>query len=167
MIRDKHYVVFESRGTLFSEQSEREIGEWSTRAAAQLATEIVERYGARPFCFRFATRRVSDPIDDGNGGTLEVQPKTIAQSGRHFLNGIVKTLDVLEAETSDRTEILISNMRCNDWPIVVEASGSTQPFEVDDCVVDADGTIIEKGNADAHVSYRVATIDRVKRERGW
>lgn len=170
MIKDKHYAFFESPGTMFAEKSSREIGEWSTHLAASMATEIVERHGARPYCFRFETRREADPIDDGNGGTLEVMPKTVKKSGRYFINGRLETLDEVEAKADPEERIRIANMRGNDWPISVVTANSfrsTQIFEEGDCIVDADGNITMRGDAPELVRYRAETIARVKQERGY
>lgn len=169
-VRNRHYVIFDSPGTMFAERSSREIGEWSTHLAAGMATEIVERHGARPYCFRFETRREADPIDDGYGGTLDVIPKVINKSGRYFINGRLETLDEVEAKADPDDRIRIANMQGNDWPIsVVTTNGyrSTQIFEEDDCIVDADGSITVRGDSAEHVRYRAEIIDRVKQERGY
>lgn len=135
-----------------------------------MATEIVERHGARPYAFRFETRLGADPISDGEGGTLEVISKTVARSGRYFINGRLRTLDDVVRDKKSDESILRSNMECNGYPIVCETRNgylSTHPFEADDYVVDSDGNVIETGNAQKHVEYRAVTMDRVKRERGW
>lgn len=170
MITDKHYVVFESPGTMFSETSEREIGEWSTQLAARMAADIVERHGARPYAFRFVTKRVSGPISDGSGGTLDVEPKVLKRSGYYHINGVLRTLDELEARADPTERILVSNMRCNHLPIVCETVNiwkSTRPFEEADFVVDPAGNVVERGDDQKHVAYRVATLKRVKQESGW
>lgn len=170
MIRDKHYVVFDSPGTMFTESSSREIGEWSTQLAVRMAADVVERHGARPYCFRFETRRSADPICDGDGGTLEVIPKTLSRSGRYFIGGQLQTLDELEARADPDNRILLANMSGNDWPITVVTANSyksTQVFEETDCIVDEHGNIVCRGDAPEHVRYRADTIARVKRERGY
>jgi len=145
MIENKNFVRFMSPGTLFHEETSKPINEWSTLDAVKMASEIVERYNSRPFAFVFETYTTSDPIPDGNGGTLEVKPKLIKKSGRHFLGGEVLTEEKLKQRDPEGTEILRSNMRCNGWNHVIENTNSfkvTQPFEKDDCIVDDNGSIV-------------------------
>ena len=161
-VRQKHYVVFESPGTLFSESSNAEIGEWSTHLACRLAASVVERHGAKPYCFRFETRLVADAVDDGEGGVLEVVPKTVKQSGRHFISGVLRTVEDVRRDALPDERILLSNMECNDYPIVCETRNSyrsTQPFRQDDFVVDAAGNITERGDDPKHVAYRTAALE--------
>ena len=109
-ICEKHYALFFSPGTFVSEQSEREIGEWDPREAVRLAGTITERHGARPYGFRFETRLVSDPILDGRGGKLAVDPKVIRRSAMHWIDGRVLTLAEVEREMAEERN-LICNMR--------------------------------------------------------
>ncbi len=161
----KHYVTFYSPGTLFSESTTKPIGKRDTREAVAMAEQIVERYGAKPYGFRFETRIVKDPVPDGEGGTLEVQPKTIDESGTYFLGGTLETLDDLERRAEPRDEICRSNMRRNGYPIVcsvVNGYKSTHPFTDDDFVVDASGAVVERGDDPRHVAYRAERIARDK-----
>lgn len=159
MIREKHFVTFTSPGTFFAEQSDREIAEWSPALACKMADEIVERYGAKPHSFRFSTRIVSDPVDDGYGGKLNVQSKEIAKSGNFFITGRLLKLD--EIPETPETSILRSNMKCNRYPIVVENTNSwkaTLPFESGDCIVDRTGKVLVKGSDRELEDYRRAKI---------
>lgn len=64
-----------------------------------------------------------------------------------------------------REQILQSNMNGNDIAIVCENTNSwktTMPFEKDDCIVDMQGNIIERGDAPKHASYRKAFTGRKK-----
>ena len=169
-VTQKHYVVFESPGTMFSESSTKEIGEWSTNLAARMAGDIVERYGAKPYAFRFETRLTAEPFPDGQGGTLEVVAKTIKKSGRYFIAGKLRTLDDVQRDALPSERILASNMECNKWPIVCETRNgylSTHPFEADDFVVGTSGDIVERGDDPRHVAYRADKIASVKAKRGW
>ncbi len=169
-VTKKHYVVFESPGTMFAETSSKEIGEWSPALAVRMAYDVVERHNAKPACFRFKTMLVSPPIDGGQGGTLEVVPKTVRKSGRYFINGTLRTLDDVELAADPDERILMANMAGNDWPIVCETRNSfrsTQPFEREDFVVDGDGRVIERGDDPKHVAYRADKIARVKAARGY
>lgn len=158
----QHYVVFMSPGTFSSEVSERPIGEWNTHEGARIAAEIKERHGAIPYSFQFETRLIHDPIPDGEGGTLTVNSRTVDRSGTYFIKGETRRYD--DIPDNKETHILRSNMRCNDWPIVVETRNGyrhTTPFGAHDAIVDADGTIIVRGDAPEHVEYRA------KMTAGW
>lgn len=139
----RHKVEFYSPGTFVSEVSVRQIGEWNTRVAVQLAGEITERHGARPFGFRFITETVVSGIADGSGGEMPETSKRINRSGTHFINGKILTLANVEAREPGST--LASNMRSNQIAAVVETSNSyrhVSEFREGDCIVDADGTVL-------------------------
>lgn len=165
-IEDKHFVVFSSPGTLYSENTSKPIKAWDTKLAIKMSEKIEERYGATPFGFHFETRRVSEPIDDGDGGTLTVKSKLLKESGYYYIKGRLRMVD--EVREEDKDFILLSNMECNDWPIVVETTNrykATHPFEKGDFVVDGEGNIIERGDDPKHVQYRKKAIKRIRAER--
>jgi hypothetical protein len=151
----KHFVVFFSPGTLFSETSRKPIDAWDVPRAAAMAKDITERHGARPYAFRFATDLVADSVPDGEGGTLNVTPKEIDKSGMHYLDGqVLRYEDVPETET-----ILRSNMRCNDYPLVVETRNGyrhTDIFHEDAVLVNAEGEITDRGDNPLYLGYRIA-----------
>jgi hypothetical protein len=161
----KSFVVFVSPGTFVDEESERPVTAWDPREALALSEQIRERYGARPYGFYFVERLVAAPVPDGQGGTMEVRPKTLRTSGTYYIDGRLRTYDEVVAE--DRGSILATNMRCNDWPIVVETTRSfrhTGVFKPEDFVVAADGSIRERGDDPRHVSYRERIIAEHKAE---
>lgn len=168
MTHTKHHVVFRSPGTFFHEESSRPIASWDTKVAAWMAKEITERHGARPFGFYFVTNIEADPIPDGAGGTLNVEPKKIAESGMYFLGGKLRRLDDVEAENKEDEHILRSNMRGNGMHIVVENRNSyrsTNPFGEKDVIVDVEtGEVFVRGDDPFLVEYRKKTAERVKRE---
>lgn len=162
-----HFVTFYSPGTFVSETTTKPIGSWDVREAIRLSEQIEERYGAKPYSFKFQTRIVSEPVPDGEGGTLNVEPKTVKESGDYFLGARLETLDEIEARADPKEKILCSNMRCNDWPIVAVSTNSflsVQPFKTDDCTVATDGSIVERGDDPKHVMYRAETIAKIKAE---
>lgn len=153
----EHRVTFDSPGSFFAESRTLPIESWSPALAVALADGIVERYGAKPYGFRFSTLLTADPVPDGEGGTLKVEPKEVAQSGTHFLGGEVLTFDQLVARDDPKESILRSNMQSNDWPLVLENNNpwrSVQPFPEDACVVDAAGEVIIRGDAPEYRAYR-------------
>jgi hypothetical protein len=160
----REFVTFYSPGTLFAETTTKEIGERNVKVALAMAETITERYNATPYGFRFETRIVAEPLPDGEGGTLRVDPKTVAESGTYFLGGKLVTLDEVEARDDPKESILRSNMRCNDSTIVCEVVRgykSTHPFTDKDFVVDASGEVTERGDDPRHVAYRIAARERI------
>lgn len=149
MTHREHRVTFYSPGTLLSEQTIKPIAEWDLRAAIGLAEHVTERYGAKPFSFRFSTILVADPVPDGEGGTLGVRPKEVAKSATHHLGGTVETYAEIMARDCDDERILRSNMECNGYGAVVVNTNSyksTHPFTGDDVLVDATGAIVDRAS---------------------
>ena len=125
----KHFVVFSSPGTLFSEETIREIEEWDTEKAIIMSKEIKERYGATPYGFHFITRGRAD-------GDLD--SKEIKRSNFYYLGGETKTLKELRKENNPGDIILIRNMECNNWDKVIINNNSwkwTQPFAKGDVLL--------------------------------
>ncbi len=166
---NRHFVTFYSPGTFFAESSSREIGEWDTRKAVELSEEIVERYNARPYGFRFETRACAPDVDDGQGGVIPGAQKTIKTSGLHFLGGKLETVDQIAKRNDPGEEILLGNLRINDWPIVCVNTNSwksVQPFEADSVVVGPDGSIVERGDDPNWAEYRDRKIAEHRKELG-
>jgi len=158
MSERKHFVVFYSPGTFIAEISERPISEWDCAEAVRLSKDILERYNAKPYAFRFETRIVHEPIDDGEGGKLKVQSKTVKTSdGFYYLGGELENYDQVCKRNAPNEEILRSNMRCNDnWIVVVNNNSwkSVQPFREQDMIVDDNGQVIARGSDPTLVEYR-------------
>jgi len=162
----RHYVVYSSPGTFVDEETSREVAAWDVEAAAAGAADVTERHGAKPYGFQFVTVLVADPIPDGEGGTLAVEPREVARSGMHFLGGTLLTLDSIRQRADPRDSILISNMEGNDWPVVVENNNSwrtVRPFGEEDCIV-VDGRVVRCGDEPKLVEYRRRKIEERRAE---
>lgn len=153
----KHFVTFLSPGTFVAEDTTKPIKAWDPVKAVQMAGEVVERYGARPYGFYFTTCLAADPIPDGEGGTLKVEPKEVSRSGMHFLGGEVFTVDDIKGRGNPKDRVLISNMEGNGWWTVVQNDNSwrsTQPFKEGDVILNPDGSVAVRGDATLWVEYR-------------
>lgn len=126
---EKHFVEFLSPGTFVSESTTKEIDTWDISVAKKMASNIVERYNAKPYGFRFITRSRKDH---------ELDSEITKTSGIHYLGGNVLTLAQVKARNNPKDAILISNMECNGYDKVIENSNSfliTLPFRDKDMVV--------------------------------
>lgn len=126
----KHFVRFYSPGTFVAETNELPIDAWNVNEAVKLASTIIQRYGARPYGFRFVTRERKDD---------ELDSREVALSPQYFLGGTVETLEEIEARNDPADRILLSNMWGNGYAAVVTNDNSwrwTQPLQPDDVVLD-------------------------------
>src|SRR5712664_3128863 len=106
----KHFVRFFSPGTFVAETSDKPVNSWDVDAAVSMACDISERYGARPYGFKFVTRgREDDDLDS----------KETATSPIYFLGGKIETLAEVEARNDPSERILLSNMRNNGYDRIV------------------------------------------------
>ncbi len=166
----KHKVTFYSPGTFVSESTTRDIDSWDTVKAVEMSEQIKERYNARPYGFIFTTVIVANDVSDGEGGTLKVQSKEVERSGLHFLGGRLETYDDVVARNDDKENILRSNMRNNEsWIICINDNSfrSTIPFGEEDCIVNARGLIVQRGDDPKFVSYRAEQLAKRKAELGY
>lgn len=126
---EKHFVTFYSPGTFISEQCCLPIDSWDVDTAIKMSKDIVERHGAKPYCFVFSTR---------GRDVYDLDSREINKSKTYFLGGNVITLEQIQAKNDPKDEILISNMRSNKWDRVIENNNSwriTVPFKDGDRVV--------------------------------
>ena len=85
---ERYFVTFYSPGSLVAEETTKPISSWNTAEAIALARDIVERHNAKPYGFRFSTRRrEADDLDSR-------VPET---SGMYYLGGEVLTLHQIKA----------------------------------------------------------------------
>ncbi len=126
----KHYVTFYSPGTFVAEQTTKEIESWDFDVAVAMSKSISERYNATPYGFVFTTReRKAEDFDS----------KEIDRSGTYFLGGEVLTSKDIEKENNPDNEILLRNMKNNEWKKIVRNDNSwrwIQPLGNDDIVLD-------------------------------
>jgi len=158
----KHYVIFYSPGTFLSEESSKEISSWDTVEAVQLSKDIQERYGAKPFGFRFTTCIAHEDIDDGEGGKLKVESREVAKSGIHYLGGSIITIQEVHERNDPSESILLRNMECSRQAVLVENRNSyrhTGFFYEDDCIVNDMGAIIRRGNDEDLMALRLLSAD--------
>jgi hypothetical protein len=118
----KHFVTFISPGTFVHEETTLPIHAWDIEEACKIAHSINERYGARPFAFQFSTRE---------RGENDLDSKVTKTSGRYFLGGKLLTAKEIKAmeDKPGQYDILISNMRYNNWPRVVMNDNSWRTFQ--------------------------------------
>lgn len=163
-IQEWHTVTFLSPGTFTFEETTESCVSWNLVAACVRARDIVERHAARPFALVFKTMLGADPVPDGKGGVLHVQPKCMAKSPTYYLGGTIRSFDTIDKSQA----ILRDNMRSNGWPFVIEVVNgykSTHPFEAKDVVLNADGSIRDRGDDPAFERYRVETLQRWEQEQ--
>ena len=157
--RMAEFVTFVSPGTFFAETTTLPIASRDLSLAVKMSRKITERYGSRPYGFRFETRIVADPIPDGCGGSLAVEPKTVDTSSMHFLGGKVETFADVERRADPKESILCGNMSGNGMWIVVTTTSpyrSTCEFKPADVVVNDRGEIVKRGDSAERVAYRAA-----------
>lgn len=126
----KHFVTFLSPGTFLSEETEKPISEWNVKEAVSMSKTITERHGAKPYGFYFTTRERKDD---------ELDSRVTAKSkGVYYLGGKTLDADGVKREIPN-CEILLSNMKNNNWPLVVVNDNSwrtIQPLRDGDVVLD-------------------------------
>jgi len=119
---EKHFVEFLSPGTFVSETTTKPIADWNIDAAVLMAADVTERYGAKPYGFRFVTRSREES---------DLDSRVTASSGIYFLGGRIETLDEIKARNDPRDGNLIFNMKANGWGRVIVNDNSwrvTLPF---------------------------------------
>ena len=141
------FVSVFSPGTLFSEQDSFEVESRELKPILTKIKDITQRHGAKPYGFRF---------QDGNGKPL---------SGTYYITGRLIYFDEIP-ENDEDLRILRSNMRANDYPIVIENKNSyrfTGQFEEEDSIINWEGETITKGNEKVLVDYRAKQIKEFKK----
>lgn len=80
--------------------------------------------------------------DDGEGGELWKQIGAPIAAYRIYVGEEFTAEDIESWPTADQHDILLSNMRGNDWPTVVKTRrGNFQPVEHGDVVIAAAGAV--------------------------
>ena len=153
----KNYVTFLSPGTFYDEETSKPIDTWDPVAAMKLLEGIKERHGAKPYAFFFRTMLTAEPVPDGEGGTLEVEPKLVEKSGLHYINGTVLSYDDVVVKVDADSKRLALTRGTRHSPSTRKTTNSYLPpggFGEDAVVVDAEGKITERGNSPERVAYR-------------
>ena len=128
----KHFVSFLSPGTFVSEETVKPIDAWDVEAAVLMAADITERYGAKPYGFRFQTR---------SRGPDDLDSKITDTSGIYYLGGRIETLAQVKARNNPDDRILIVNMEGNRIDRIVINTNSwkfTAPLRDGDVVLNPD-----------------------------
>lgn len=106
----KNYVTFYSPGTMVAETTRREIASWNVAKVLKILPDIEERYGAKPYGFRFTTMK---------RGLRDFAPRETAQSNMYYVNCRVETLEEIEKRDDPKESILRENMQRNGWDKMV------------------------------------------------
>lgn len=126
----RNFVTFYSPGTFVAERTTQPIDSWDVDEAVKRAALIVERYGARPYGFRFSSRK---------RGPDDLDSREASSSGIYYLGGTVLTLEEVKERGDPKDRILIGNMESNGYQRVVTNDNSwtwTMPLHDDDTVLD-------------------------------
>lgn len=140
MSKQTHSVTFFCPGSFMDEQQTHPIASWDSRRAIAMAETVVERYGAKPYAFRFQTQ-------NANG-------EETAESGLHFIDGVVLTRDDVDPV---KNPVMHSNMGNEGWEVVCRTQRSYLHhgvFRPGDCTVDARGDVVERGDSPRLMAYR-------------
>ncbi len=170
-LRTEHRVEFLSPGTFMSEATSKAIREWDSVEAVAMSKGIEERHGATPYGFRFKTYITHDPIPDGHGDFLKVEPKVVAKSGIYYITGTIRSIEQVVADDIADEMILRSNMLCNHVAYIICNTNSyrtTMEFEAEDYVVDLDGKIVARGSDLERQAYREkidATVAKLRKKQ--
>ena len=171
MTRRQHFVTFMSPGSFCDESSTKPIESWDVKTAVAMAKKVSERYGSKPYGFRFSTSIVADKIPDGEGGFLDVTSKQVAESGTYFIDGRLRTGEEVLKDAKPSEDALRFNMRCNDIAIVCETANGwrhTGEFgEADSVVSSKTGELFKRGDDKQHVEYRKRWKKLCKEMRKW
>jgi len=125
----KHFVTFYSPGTIVAEETTKEIDGWDIDLAVAMSHEVIQRYRARPYGFRFTTRE---------RGPADLDSKATARSGMYYLGCDVLTLEQIKARNDPSERVLLENMVINGWDKVVTSRSGwrwTLPLEEGDVVL--------------------------------
>lgn len=141
----EHYVEYLCPGTFVSERSRVPCDSpGDVRSALARESDVVARYNAKPYAFRFISVAYEEGVSD-SGEVMKTAPRE-ACSGLFHIRG--KVLRLEDIPDTKENEILRSNMRCNEWPAVVETRNSYRSVVVlnrEDVVLDAGGGVVARG----------------------
>lgn len=127
---EKHFVEFASPGTFVPETTLKEIDSWDVEKAIAMSRDVLERYNARPFGFRFITR---------SRGPNDLDSSVSTKSPFYWLGGRVRTVEEVLAGSDPSEDILRSNVRINGVRRIIENGNSwkhTSILNDDDIVLD-------------------------------
>ena len=106
----QHFVEFSSPGTFFPEQTAKAVESWDVQKAVEMSREITERYGSKPYGFRFYT---------WSRGPNDLDSRVSARSVFYWLGGDIRTAEEVLSGNDPREDILRSNVRINSFRRVI------------------------------------------------
>lgn len=126
----QHYVTFYSPGTFVAETNAVKVETWDVDEAVKMAAGIMQRYGARPYGFRFSTRSRTE---------ADLDAKETDRSPMYYLGGSIETVEDVRKRADPKESILLGNMERNGYARIVRNANSytwTQPLMDGDVVLD-------------------------------
>lgn len=111
--QQQHFVTFMAPGAVIAETLSEPIDEWDPGTAVDMASDVVERLGAKPYGFYFSTR------DESAVGPAD---KTIAVSNKYYLGGTILTVEEVEERFNVRPIFPAKSGRDRKDPVVVTNS---------------------------------------------
>lgn len=120
----EHRATYYIPGTLFPETVTKKLD-------ARSVDEAVSKAPSSAYCFELFD--VLPPPD--LGPEFSVTSKPLNKSARFFIGGKLFTVEEVEREYPE-LGILASNMRCNDYKVVIRCrTGNWQPFQMEDTLL--------------------------------
>lgn len=122
-----NFVTFVSVGAIIDEKTVKPIKYRNVTEAKEMASEIVERHGARPFGFYFITTNGEKP------GSKEYKED---RSGMYYIGGVVKKIEELDQTRYRDIISALSDLDVNRCIFVKSGKYEVvKPFMDHDCVI--------------------------------
>lgn len=96
-----------------------------------------------------------------------MQSREVERSGVYYLGGEILTYEQMVEINDPSDEVLRSNMRANDFPLVIinrNSWKSANPFNEEDVLLDHGGNEVQRGDEPTFVAYRAMRIAKWRGE---